>query len=361
MSRRPVEPDPTITFVTHTASPGGAELALRRYLEVTELPARLVTLEPGGVWEGLDREVVAVGGVRHLRHALRGAGLVVANTMRAAFLSALVAPRGTRLVYWVRDGLTQSAMSPLALTLTKQVTARRAVHYLANSQWTAGTVRDALGVAEERVSVVYSLCGVGDEQWSAPRRRPVSPVRLLYLGRLTPWKAPHLAIEALTELRARGVDATLTLAGDAHFGEDRYVERLRDQVANDPAVSMVGHVADVWGVLAAHDILIHCSVVPEPFGQVIVQGLAAGLPVTASRLGGPREILEGSPVDLTHAPGAPDEIADVVIRALDHYDTVHDWGHERAASYRDRDLASAADRALMTIDRAFTPDRQEPR
>src|SRR5690606_13132579 len=61
----------TITCVSHTNKPGGGGLALRRYLEATELPVRLVTMEPGGVWEGLAREVIHARGVLGLRAALR--------------------------------------------------------------------------------------------------------------------------------------------------------------------------------------------------------------------------------------------------------------------------------------------------
>jgi glycosyltransferase involved in cell wall biosynthesis len=39
------------------------------------------------------------------------------------------------------------------------------------------------------------------------------------------------------------------------------------------------------------DVLVHASVSPEPFGQVVLQGMAAGLPVVAARGGGPSEIV----------------------------------------------------------------------
>jgi glycosyltransferase involved in cell wall biosynthesis len=39
------------------------------------------------------------------------------------------------------------------------------------------------------------------------------------------------------------------------------------------------------------DILVHASLVPEPFGQVILEGMAAKVPVVAADAGGPSEIL----------------------------------------------------------------------
>lgn len=338
-----------ITFVSHTSRPGGGELALRRYLEATSLPVRLVTLEDGGVWEGLGAEVVAVRGVRGLRSALCGGGLVVANSMRAAFLTALVVPRRGRLVYWVRDGLTDSAMSPLALALTKHVTARRARHYLANSEWTAGTVGEALHVGPERIDVVYSMCGVTEQMLQrAPRTAPHDPLRLLFLGRISRWKAPDVAVRALPLLREQGIEATLTIAGGVLFGEDDYATELRRLVDTEPAATMVGHVDDVEGLLASHDILVHCSIVPEPFGQVIVQGLAAGVPVIATADGGPTEILAEAPTELLYYPSDAASLVQRLTLVRRHYRETAAFARERAARFLDDALVRRTDTILRS-------------
>lgn len=334
-----------ITFVSHTNKPGGGELALARYLRASSLPVRLVTLQGGGVWVGLDREVVEADGVVGLRRALRGADIVIANSMRAAFITALVAPRRTRLAYWVRDGLNQSAMSRSAIRLTKLVTARRVSHYLANSHWTAQTVTDALNVPAREVDVVYSLCGVEGAVQEA-RTLGQGPLRLLFLGRLSPWKAPHVAIQALDLLRREGIASSLTIAGGDHFGEQDYGMRLRDLAARHEGVSILGHVDDVSELLAGHDILVHCSLVPEPFGQVIVQGLAAGLPVVATHQGGPLEVLAGSPVSVTYEPGDSSSLAEAVKRVVAHYAVVSRWGLDRAMAFEDQALARATDQVV---------------
>lgn len=340
----------TITFVSHTNKPGGGELALRRYLEVTDLPVRLVTMEHGGVWDRLACETVHATGGLSLRKALRGGGLVVVNSMRAAFLTALVAPRGTRLVYWVRDGLTDSAMSPLALALTKHVTARRVSHYVANSQWTAGTVREALGIEPERIDVVHSMCGVTEQMLDRPpRSEPHTPLRLLFLGRISPWKAPDVAIRALAPLRELGIEATLTIAGGSHFGEDEYAAKVAALAAAEPGVSLLGHVDDVQALLGSHDILVHCSTVPEPFGQVIVQGLAAGLPVVATGVGGPQEILESSPARLLYVSGDAASLAQVLTGAVKDFTAISRWATSRAAVFIDEAAASKCDDLLTDL------------
>ena len=52
-------------------------------------------------------------------------------------------------------------------------------------------------------------------------------------------------------------------------------------------VVFTGHRTDVASVLAAADVYCHTNTGPEPFGLAIVEALHAGLPVLASRLGGP--------------------------------------------------------------------------
>ena len=61
--------------------------------------------------------------------------------------------------------------------------------------------------------------------------------------------------------------------------------------------------------LAEVDALVHASVIPEPFGRVIVEGMAAGLPVVAAGAGGPDEIVTDGVDGLLYPPGDVGELA----------------------------------------------------
>lgn len=341
---------PLITFLSHTARPGGAELALGRYLRATRLPVRLVTMAQGAVWDDLPCPVTHAPSLPQVAKVLReDDGPVVANSMRAALYAALVVPRRRTLVYWVRDGLTESAMSPLALALTRQVTARRVRHYLANSEWTAGTVRSFLGVPSQRVTVVTSMSGVHSREIARRTRRSQCPVRLLYLGRIADWKAPDVAVQALSTLHGMGIDARLSIVGAPLFGEKGYAERLRAVVSREPRAQLAGHSHDVPGILSSHDVLVHTSRIPEPFGQVVVQALGAGMPVVVSRGGGPEEIIAGAPVDLTYPGGSPEGLAAAVMRVLSSYQDTSAWASQRAMAFADEILAPRTDAVLASL------------
>jgi glycosyltransferase involved in cell wall biosynthesis len=111
------------------------------------------------------------------------------------------------------------------------------------------------------------------------------------LGRMAFWKGQLLGLRALAACRsARRL--RVTIAGGAWFGESAQEERVRRFVREHPGldVSVLGHVDDVVPLIDRHDVLPHTSTMPEPFGQVVVQGMARGKVVAADR-GGPAEVI----------------------------------------------------------------------
>ena len=54
---------------------------------------------------------------------------------------------------------------------------------------------------------------------------------------------------------------------------------------------------------------MHASTVPEPFGQVVIEGMAAGLPVIASAAGGPLEVITNNVDGILTPPGDASALA----------------------------------------------------
>ncbi len=139
------------------------------------------------------------------------------------------------------------------------------------------------------------------------------------VGRLAPWKGQDVFLRAF----AAAFDDSSTRArivGSALFGEEDYAADLRvlaDELGIADRVTFVGFTADVEDELAGFDVLVHASVVPEPFGQVIVEGMAAGLAVVASDAGGPREIITDGVDGLLVEPGDPYALGRALRRLAD--------------------------------------------
>jgi len=135
------------------------------------------------------------------------------------------------------------------------------------------------------------------------------------VGRIAPWKGQHVFLAAFAEaFPDGGVEADIV--GSALFGEESYEKELGQLVKDLGIVSRVrfsGFSDDVWEELTKLDVLVHASTVPEPFGQVVLEGMAAGLPVVAARAGGPAELITDGIDGLLFTPGQSDELATTLV------------------------------------------------
>ena len=85
------------------------------------------------------------------------------------------------------------------------------------------------------------------------------------------------------------------IVGSALFGEDSLEGELRQLAGSlgiGERIEFMGFRKDVPEIISAGTLVVHASTVPEPFGQVIVQAMAAGKPVVATRGGGVLEIVD---------------------------------------------------------------------
>jgi glycosyltransferase involved in cell wall biosynthesis len=126
------------------------------------------------------------------------------------------------------------------------------------------------------------------------------------------------------------------------FGEEEYEAELRslvDQLGITDQVEFLGFVDNVSDVLVGIDCLVHASVIPEPFGQVVVEGMAAGLPVIASAEGGPAEVITDGVDGLLCPPGDSHALAELLQRLASDPEDRHRLGE--AGRRRARDFSPA--------------------
>lgn len=123
-----------------------------------------------------------------------------------------------------------------------------------------------------------------------------SPLRLVVVGRLSPRKAPHLALEATALLRSRGYELEIELAGTAFPGYEWYTEQLEQRAAQDDlagAVVFAGYCSPIWDNLIRADIMVAPSL-REPFGNAVVEAQYSLRPVVATAaLGHTESITDG--------------------------------------------------------------------
>lgn len=146
-----------------------------------------------------------------------------------------------------------------------------------------------------------------------------------YAGRLHPAKGVDVLLDAFAALVAHRPARLLVAGTPAEMvGEDgRRREYLMELEARatargiGAAVSWLGHVPDMVALLRASDVTVLPSVWSEPFGRVIIESMACGTPVVASRTGGTAEILTGEFERWLVTPGDPAALAAALDRAID--------------------------------------------
>jgi glycosyltransferase involved in cell wall biosynthesis len=156
------------------------------------------------------------------------------------------------------------------------------------------------------IAVVYNGTAVSDAA-EHPARSLGERVVLTYVGRMVPEKGVDVLLEAFERLTAEGALAELHLIGGATFSNapSPYWQGLRSRSARREDV--VWHGYQPAPLIETHldtsDILVCPSVWAEPFGMVIVEGMAHSNCLVASRTGGIPEIIQDEETGLLVEPG----------------------------------------------------------
>jgi L-malate glycosyltransferase len=142
--------------------------------------------------------------------------------------------------------------------------------------------------------------------------RAQAPV-LISVGALVPWKRHERFVETLSAVRKRIPDAVGLLAGSDQFDQNKeYVRQIQERAnrfgLGPNELKMLEQRDDVPALLAAADVLVSCSE-NEPFGRVLVEAAAAGMPVVSTRSGGKVEIVEEGVTGLLAAQTDIDALA----------------------------------------------------
>lgn len=145
------------------------------------------------------------------------------------------------------------------------------------------------------------------------------PLRAVVVGRLSPRKAPHLALEVVGRLREQGYPLELELAGSAFPGYEWYVEELQ-QRAGQPdlagAVTFAGYCKPIWPNLQRADLVLAPSL-REPFGNAVVEAQMSLRPVVATAALGHMESITDELTGLLVEPEDVQAMADATARILD--------------------------------------------
>lgn len=343
-----------VLFVNHTARSGGGELALRlliRHLDKSLVSHQLLFFEDGPIAESLrpDTEVHIFplsDNVLHARKDTMGAmgfgnlrrlfslpffivrlsrmiasldiDVVHTNSLKADILGGIAARlAGKRVVWHVRDRIAEDYLPSKTVQAFRRL-ARLIPHaIIANSRATLEAL--CLPHSNRRKAKHYPATVVHDgfDFAELHEEQTVGGPELVVglVGRIAPWKGQDIFLRAIHRIHDEFPGARFRIIGSPLFGEEAYEGQLHalcTEFGLTQCVEFCGFVRDVQRGIAELDIVVHASTIPEPFGQVIIEGMAAGKPVIASRGGGATEIVVDGVSGLLVPMSDPEALAEAM-------------------------------------------------
>lgn len=228
------------------------------------------------------------------------------STSMLAVRAATVPVVATFHAFLDRSRLMEVA-SPVLRTVSRRIDAAIAV-----SEAAAGFLRRALDVELEIIPN-----GLDVERFAHPGAAPEGlPAgrRLLWVSRLDPQKGFGTLVQAFALLAREHPDISLVVAGD---GRDRNAIAALSE-ADRARVVMLGAVPheDLPPYYGAADVFVAPATGQESFGYVLVEAMAAGLPVVASDIAGYREVVRSGIEGFLVPPGDPSRLAEAVAGVL---------------------------------------------
>lgn len=238
-----------------------------------------------------DWDPVSVGGARRVVRAAQPA-LVLSHGQRPARLFARAAAPGTVMAVCVHKPVFD-------------VTAD--THYLCVGRHLANLAIER-GAPVDHVHFIPNAVTPPSVQ-AAPFARTGHSVRIVAAGRLHRKKGFDVLIRAIAHLRAWGLEATCEIAGE---GEERaHLEALVAELGLGADVVLSGWTADVPAFLASGDIFAFPSH-QEGFPLTLLEAMAVGLPVVASEIDGPIEMLKDGVNGRLVPEDDPDRLAEAL-------------------------------------------------
>ncbi|RCS53866.1 glycosyltransferase family 1 protein [Bremerella cremea] len=212
--------------------------------------------------------------------------LVHANSLSVArILGPVERPAGSKFVGHLRD----------IIKLNRRVVAD--ISRLDEIYCVSTATRDfhlAQGLSAENSCVLHN--GIDLAKFSPPAERPDRlPLRLVYIGQLVMRKGVDVLLEGVRLAIAQGADVTLDLYGECHSAKQEAQHYLADLHRSGQTGELAGRVGfrgrtdDAATVLRQADVLVHAAR-QEPWGRVLLEAAACGLPIVATAVGGTREM-----------------------------------------------------------------------
>lgn len=180
------------------------------------------------------------------------------------------------------------------------------------------------------------------EKWKLPREAPVIGI----VSKLWEGKGHWILIEALKEIKKEIKDVVLVIVGEGYL-YDKLVGMVNGNGLKN-SVLFTGFQMNVSEIIATFDLAVLPSFF-EGMGRVLLEAMAMGKPVVASRVGGIPDLVEDGLNGILVEPGNVRELVRALIRILNNKELAAKMGSEGRQKVTEKFSADAMVRSIEKV------------
>lgn len=334
-----------ILFFTSQLGDGGAESHLLRLvnnIDLSVVEPLLVLSRPGGNYEGLVRKEVSI---IHLTTGTKSSSTALLKSIFP--LSALLKEKRPDIIFSVMDHANIIACYALRIVKIETISIL-SVQNTPSKSYTSGinssiikhfirklyskadcVIALSCGVKADLLSFYHDIevkdnikvinnCGMDLKDLKIkPVEFPTNDkFKVIACGRLVEQKGFVYLIDAFSKVRETNSNVILYIIGDGALRTDIENQICRLDLCED--VVLLGHKPNPMQYMRAADAFVLSSI-HEGFGNVIIEAMAAGLPVIATRCPhGPEEILDYGKYGILVEPKNPKMLAEAILHLMEN-------------------------------------------
>ena len=198
------------------------------------------------------------------------------------------------------------------------------------------------GVRDSKISVVPN--GVAIRESRPERESARSDWVIGTMALFRPRKGTEVLLRAVAELKARGLSVSLRAVGRFETPEyERQIKRLVEELDIADLVRWTGFTRDIDAELHKMDVFVLPSLFGEGLPMVVLEAMAAGVPVVASNVEGIPETIRHGQDGLIVRPNDDEDLANTLVRLIEGKE--FDW-NELRQNARKRHAEKFSDQAM---------------